>query len=190
MDMTILLTALLPILQSIVAAAAYDKVKNIMYADDGSDNDAFRKVMREAFVDAVKKTRKDANDVQIEKTEREEFRYYQKVIIDEIVHLEPTDKKKYINQDLYTAFKYEIMKRQDALSGLNLALAQASTSSEFTYSTMSDFGEPFSHTCSRLARITMLFIAPCVSVFQIASNPSFDLLANSTFPFSTLRRNM
>lgn len=122
--MTILLTALLPILQSIVAAAAYDKVKNIMYADDGSDNDAFRKVMREAFVDAVKKTRKDANDVQIEKTEREEFRYYQKVIIDEIVHLEPTDKKKYINQDLYTAFKYEIMKRQDALSGLNLALAQ------------------------------------------------------------------
>jgi len=124
MDMTILTSALLPILQNIVASAAYDKVKNIMYADDDSDNDAFRKVMREAFVDAVKKTKKDANDVQIKKTEREEFRYYQKVIIDEIVLLEPTDKKKYINQDLYIAFKNEVMKRQDALSGLSLALAQ------------------------------------------------------------------
>ena len=122
--MTILTSALLPILQNIVASAAYDKVKNIMYADDDSDNDAFRKVMREAFVSAVKKTKKDANDVQIEKTEREEFRYYQKVIIDEIVLLEPTDKKKYINQDLYIAFKNEVMKRQDALSGLSLALAQ------------------------------------------------------------------
>ena len=122
--MTIITTALLSILQSILASAAYNNVKNIMYADDGSDNDAFRKVMREAFVAAVKKTKKDANDFQIEKTEREEFRYYQKVIIDEIVHLEPTDKKKYINQDLYIAFKDEVMKRQDALSGLNLALAQ------------------------------------------------------------------
>ena len=73
MDMTILTSALLPILQNIVASAAYDIVKNIMYADDDSDNDAFRKVMREAFVDAVKKTKKDANDVQIKKTEREEF---------------------------------------------------------------------------------------------------------------------
>ena len=114
----------LPILQSVLAAAAYEEIKNVMYADDGSDNDAFRKVMREAFVDAVKKVRKDANDAQIEKAEQEEFRYYQKVIIDEIVHLEPTDRKKYINQELYTAFKYEVMKRQAALQHLNISLAQ------------------------------------------------------------------
>lgn len=121
---TLLTTGIIPILHSILAAAAYDKVKNIMYADDGSENDAFRKVMREAFVAAVKKTRKEANDVQIEKTERDEFRYYQKVIKDEIIHLEQSDRKKYVDKELYEAFRYEVLKRQDALSGLNLALAQ------------------------------------------------------------------
>lgn len=124
MDLTILTTALLPILQSILASALYGKVKNIMCDDDGSDNDAFRKVMRKAFVAAVKNTRKDANDVQIEKTEQEEFRYYQKVIIDEIVHMKPTDRKKYIDKNLYEAFKYEVMQSQYALSHLNLTLAQ------------------------------------------------------------------
>ncbi len=122
--MTILTSALLPILQNIVASAAYDKVKNIMYADDDSDNDAFRKVMREAFVSAIKKTKKDANDVQIEKTEREEFRYYQKVIKDEIIRLEPPERKRYVNKELYEAFKNEVLKRQETLNGLNLALAQ------------------------------------------------------------------
>lgn len=122
--MTILTSALLPILQNILASATYDKVKNIMYADDDSDNDAFRKVMREAFVSAVKKTKKDANDVQIEKTEREEFRYYQKVIKDEIIRLEPPERKRYVNKELYEAFKNEVLKRQETLNGLNLALAQ------------------------------------------------------------------
>ena len=35
MDLTILTTALLPILQSILASALYGKVKNIMCDDDG-----------------------------------------------------------------------------------------------------------------------------------------------------------
>jgi hypothetical protein len=52
----------LPVLQSLVASSISNIALKDLYSNDGSDNDAFRKIMREAFNDAVKKTRKDDND--------------------------------------------------------------------------------------------------------------------------------
>ena len=138
MDMTILSTALLPILQSIVASAAYDKVKNIMCADDGSDNDAFRKVMREAFTDAVKKVRRDSSDATQKKTVADEFRYYLRVLIDDLVKLEPSARKKYIENDLYDAFREEVLNRQDALQHINIALSQAAIQGQQEYARVID----------------------------------------------------
>ena len=43
----------LPVLQSLVVTGISQVALEDLYSDDGNDNDAFRKIMREAFVDAV-----------------------------------------------------------------------------------------------------------------------------------------
>lgn len=111
-------------LKSLVATGISQVVLKNLYADDGSDNDAFRKIMREAFSNAVKKVRKFSTDSQQQNYVTNEFRFYQRVLIDELVKMEPVDRKKYIENTLYDAFKAEVMKRPDALQHFNMALAQ------------------------------------------------------------------
>ena len=123
----------LPVLQSLVATGISQVAMADLYSDDGSENDAFRKIMREAFTDAVKKVRKDANDISQTNTIKNEFKYYQKVLIEELIKLEPIDRKKYIEQDLYLAFKSEVMKRQDALQNISLKLAQFAMQNQQQY---------------------------------------------------------
>lgn len=83
----------LPVLQSLVATGISQVALLDMYSDDGSENDDFRRIMREAFTDAVKRVRKDSNDTQQKATIANEFKYYQKVLIDELIKMEPTDRK-------------------------------------------------------------------------------------------------
>lgn len=128
----------LPVLQSLVATGISQVALSDMYSDDGSDNDVFRRIMREAFTDAVKKVRKDSNDAQQKATITNEYRYYQKVLIDELIKMEPADRKKYIEQDLYTAFKEEILKREDFLQNINMKLAQVAVQNQQHYIQMID----------------------------------------------------
>ena len=128
----------LPVLQSLVATGISEVALRNLYADDGSDNDAFRKIMREAFVDAVKRVRKDASDKMQKKYAVDEFRYYQKALIDELVKMEPVDRKTYIEKDLHQTFKEEVMKRQDALQHISMALAQEAVQHQKEYARIID----------------------------------------------------
>lgn len=128
----------LPVLQSLVATGISQVALSDMYSDDGSENDDFRRIMREAFADAVKKVRKDTNDAQQKVTITNEFRYYQKVLIDELIKMEPTDRKRYIEHELYTAFKEEVFKRADFLQNINMKLAQVAVQNQQQYILMID----------------------------------------------------
>ena len=75
----------LPVLQSLVATGISQVALADLYSDDGSDNDEFRSIMREAFTNAVKKVRKDSSDAAQKNTVVNEFRFYQKVLIDDLV---------------------------------------------------------------------------------------------------------
>lgn len=123
----------LPVLQSLVATGISQVALLDMYSDDGSENDDFRRIMREAFTDAVKRVRKDSNDTQQKATIANEFKYYQKVLIDELIKMEPTDRKKYIEQELYTTFKEEVLKRGDFLQNINMKLAQVAIQKQQQY---------------------------------------------------------
>lgn len=129
---------ILPILLNIIASASYDGIKNLMSEVDNSDNDLFRKEMRKAFVKAVKKVRKETNKPKLAEDEESEFKYYQKVILDDIVKLEPTEKKKYINQQLYSAFKDELLKRKSVLTTLNFSVAQECLKHQHEYENILD----------------------------------------------------
>ena len=128
----------LPVLQSLVATGIGQVALADLYSDDGSENDAFRKIMREAFTDAVKKGRKDANETSQSNTITNEFKYYQKVLIDELINLEPADRKKYIEQKLYETFKAEVLKREDALKQINMKLAQVAVQNQQKYAQIID----------------------------------------------------
>lgn len=123
----------LPVLQSLVATGISHVALADLYSDDGSDNDEFRKIMREAFTNAVKKVRKDSSDATQKKTIVNEFRFYQKVLIDDLVKLEPTDRKKYIEQTLYSAFKSEVLKSEEALQHISIKLAQEAAHNQQIY---------------------------------------------------------
>lgn len=123
----------LPILQSMIATAISNEALKFLDSDDGSDNDAFRKVMREAFVDAVKNVKGRIDDNTQKNYATNEFRYYLKVLIDDLVKLEPVDKKKYIEQDLYAAFKTEVLKRKEALLHINVTLTQEAVRNQLMY---------------------------------------------------------
>lgn len=123
----------LPVLQSLVATGISQVALADLYSDDGSDNDEFRKIMREAFTNAVKKVRKESSDAAQKNTIVNEFRFYQKVLIDDLVKLEPTDRKKYIEQELYSAFKSELLKSEEALQHISLKLAQEATRNQQIY---------------------------------------------------------
>ena len=128
----------LPVLQSLVATGISQVALDDLYSDDGSDNDAFRKIMREAFADAVKKVRKDNNDAANGNTTKNEFRFYQKVLIEELINLEPADRKKYIELKLYEVFKAEVLKREDALKQINMKLAQVAVQNQQKYAQIID----------------------------------------------------
>ena len=123
----------LPVLQSLVASGISHMALKDLYSDDGSDNDAFREIMREAFTDAVKNTRKEDCDATQKIIVANEFRYYRKVLIDDLVKFEPVDRKKYIEQELYAAFKAEVLKREDAIQHINMTLAQAAIQEQQKY---------------------------------------------------------
>ena len=128
----------LPVLQSLVATGISHIALKDLYSDDGSDNDAFRKIMREAFADAVRKVRKDSSDAIQKNTVSNEFRYYQKVLIDDLVKFEPIDRKKFIEQDLYVAFKAEVLKREDALQHISMTLTQVAIQRQQEYAGVID----------------------------------------------------
>ena len=128
----------LPVLKSLVATGIGQVALADLYSDDGSENDAFRKIMREAFADAIKEVRKDANETSQSNTITNEFKYYQRVLIDELINLEPADRKKYIEQKLYEAFKAEVLKREDALKQINMKLAQVAVQNQQKYAQIID----------------------------------------------------
>lgn len=127
---------ILPIIQNIFSSYLFDRIKDLISEDDGSENDAFRKEMREAFVRAVKKVKVNADDQLIEKYKNNEFKYYQKVALEEYIKLQPSDKKKFINQDLYNAFKFEIEQKTEILQNLSLSVAQECLNNQQIYSTL------------------------------------------------------
>lgn len=128
----------LPVLQSLVATGISQIALSDMYSDDGSDNNDFRRIMREAFVEAVKITRKDSSDVSRKSMVTNEFRYYQKVLIDELVKMESPDRKRYIEHDLYEAFKTEVLKREDFINNLNTRLVQIAVQNQQQYAKVID----------------------------------------------------
>lgn len=125
-----LMTWGLSVLKNIITTGISQAVQSDLYSDDGSDNDAFRKIMREAFVEAVKKVKKEGNDTLQNNYIQNEFRHYRKVLLDDLVKLESVERKKYIEQDLYAAFKAEILKREEALQHVSMAIVQAAVQNQ------------------------------------------------------------
>ena len=120
---TILGNVGLAILKALVTKGVGRVLEKDLFTDDGTDSDVFRGIMREAFVDAVKKVRKDLPDATQKKYETDEFRYYQKALLDELCKLDSVERKTFIEKDLYIAFKNELLNRQDGLAHVNMAMA-------------------------------------------------------------------
>lgn len=97
----------LPVLQSIIAAGIYDYLKAECILPSDTLSLSFDDSVKEALCRAIKRYKKVDTD-QAEKQSQEEIRYYLKVLKDDIVNLEPVERKTYIEKNLYKYFKEEV----------------------------------------------------------------------------------
>ena len=106
---------ILPVLQSIVASLFYDVAKNGIFAKEVDVSLSFDESLKDAFCRAVVKVRNDDDCNLKTKYTQDEFKYYQKVIKDELIGLEPTERNIYVEKTLYKAFKEEVRKSPNAM---------------------------------------------------------------------------
>ena len=131
---------ILPVLQSIIGSRCNDSL-NEWINDDKYEGDPFRKIMMDAFCAAVSRVKGDAPIIQQDYL-KEDFDAYLDYISQELIKLKPGQRISYIEEDLYNAFKEEVLKRQDALEHVNLLLAQECLRvSAANHSLIEDFGK-------------------------------------------------
>jgi tetratricopeptide (TPR) repeat protein len=117
----------LPIIQNVIASGIYEYLKTECLLPSDTLSLTFDNSVKEALCRAVKKSKKiDRDDAEI--FADSEFRFYFKVLKDDLINLEPIDRKTYINQNLYKTFVDEVKKSPTAMRHLSFRLIRHSVS--------------------------------------------------------------
>ena len=115
----------LPIIQNVIASGIYEYLKTECLLPSDTLSLTFDNSVKEALCRAVKKNKKiDRNDAEI--FTDSEFRFYFRVLKDDLINLEPIDRKTYINHNLYKTFVDEVKKSPTAMQHLSLGLIRKS----------------------------------------------------------------
>lgn len=114
-------TWMLPIIQSIVASWTYDVMNNCLSSQNEKTSITLDDSLHQAMCRAVERV-VSGNDVAKAKYSSEEIRYYKKVLYDELIKLEPADRKKYVSKEIYEAFREEAKKSPNILNNITYSL--------------------------------------------------------------------
>ncbi len=117
----------LPVIQSLIASGIYEYLKDECLLPSDSLSLTFDNSVKEALCRAVKKYKAiDRDDAEI--FADSEFSYYFRVLKDDLLNLEPINRKKYIDQNLYKTFVDEVKKSPTAMRHLSFGLIRQSMS--------------------------------------------------------------
>ena len=111
----------LPVLQGVIASGIYEYLKEECTLLHDKLSLSFDESVTEALCRAIKRY-KDIDSDKAEALSHDKIRFYLRVLKDDIIGLEPVDRKKYINNNLYKLFKEEVKKSTTALRHLSLEL--------------------------------------------------------------------
>ena len=112
---------ILPVLQSVIASGIYEYLKEECLMPNDKLSLSFEKCVTEALCRAIQRYKNFDKD-KADALSHDEIKYYLRVLKDELVNLEPVDRKTYIDKNLYKFFKEEVKKSPTALNHLSFDL--------------------------------------------------------------------
>ena len=111
-------TYLLPVMQSIIASWLYEKGQKIFSGSKNVDTVSFDESIEEALSRAIKKTSWLSENMDI----HSESKYYKMALLSHLADMEPEDRLRYVNKDLFESFREELKKSPHALRHLTFEL--------------------------------------------------------------------
>lgn len=175
----------LPIIQSVIASGIFEYLKDECILPSDKLTLSFDESVQEALCRAIK-LYKNVDSEAAEKDSKQEIRYYLKVLKDELINLEPVERKTYIEKNLYRYFKEEVKKSPTAIRHLSMdVMRECNRAQKDVLAALSDIKPIVEHTLVNTEKILDKADDIQSQIDTISSTLS-KLVVNKQFDFNIL----